>query len=231
MKDVHEARYQRHNAVAYLIQQYGDKDTLQSLSEDEVEVEYVNNHNLVNLKKDLLIDHIMAFLKNGESRPEGWIIVPHNRIFYATYASGSLDLENASPWKLHISINMDQMFKAMPIILNHLLSPDAPLLGFKILNVEMMKSTGYQGSKQIALLFSESVINDTATIQKLLSDIQRDLKVAGISGDTVPINTESNGTKAIGKFDETILNDDGTPSIFHYRNENVVVFDKVKEWY
>src|SRR5204863_8255426 len=90
----------------------------------------------------------------------GWIIKSNNKqkIPPVLGSGSSAFFTEESPWKIHISINPDQLKEAIAIIVPLLLKETTPELGFKILNLERFRQTKkeYQPSKEIAINFPQT---------------------------------------------------------------------------
>jgi hypothetical protein len=165
-------------------------------------------------------------LYNDVENEGGWIMVKDSQDPKPIVASGSIGLENSNPWKIHISIDPDRLREAIEIVVPHLLSPQAPKNGFKILHLPMFikNKMDYQASKQIALLFPDESYHKKNQIKTFLEGIANDLRKAKINPDPRAINSDQTDGNIL-KWDGTIMFDDRTPSPFHYRNEDFIVME------
>lgn len=178
---------------------------------------------------------------------EGWVMVlpkespaAEPRICCGVGAAG---YDGNGRWKFHVSINPEQLQRAIPTIVEVLLAEDAPRLGFKM-QTRANLDRAHQIGKEMAIIFDENAEADAqqggTAVQRCLRLLWTKLHFDGIcaesglvltaqSMDAVrasPIGSQMFEKKNLeaGKFDRAISCPDGGPMIF-YRDENCVIVD------
>lgn len=184
-----------------------------------------------------------SLLEAYKTQEKGWVMVfpkgaetAESRSF--SVGSGAIGFEGNGRWKVHVSINPEQMEKAIPIIIDVLRGSEAPRLGFKMQTLGNLQGS-HQIGKEIAILFDaqdeNATLNNTSTdIQDCLSRLWSRLFDAGIRPEPGYVLTaetireiKDGGQQlekdnlAMGKFDRAIPCPEDS-NFFYYRDENFV---------
>ena len=118
----------------------------------------------------------------------GWVRVPPRDEMVVdqpfTFFWGAMGFEGSGRWKIHISIDPNQMEQAIPILVKVLLAPDSPRSGFKMATKALLQSE-HQTGKELALYFDKALEQEALDghperVEKCLSLLWNELYKAGI---------------------------------------------------
>ncbi len=146
---------------------------------------------------------------------------------------GGVGYNGNGRWKFHVSIDPEQLQRAIPIIVEVLLAEDAPRLGFKI-QTKANLDRAHQIGKELAIIFDEKAELDAqesgTAVQRCLRLLWTKLHFDGIRAEcglvltaqtmdavrAAPIGSQVFEKKNLeaGKFDRAISCPDGVPMIF-----------------
>jgi hypothetical protein len=153
---------------------------------------------------------------------KGWIAVPDSKIdTIIANAKGSSGGNPGNGWKIHISIDPEQISQAVQLIAQELNDQDAPRVSIKFAG-KQLALTGQPG-KQVAFIFYEEELKNIVKIAAFLNRIEFLLKNNNIGMDSRPINSDVEGAKT--KYDASLLDNQGKTTRFNYRNENCIVME------
>lgn len=180
-----------------------------------------------------------------KSPQEGWVMVPPKEQMQLdkpfVIGSGAMGFSGNGRWKMHLSIDPNQMEQAIPIVMEVLHSPSAPRLGFKMQTKSNLDSV-HQIGKEFAIIFDQkeeaaAIQGNRHAIEDCLSTLWKRLYNAKIRPEAGVVLTpqtmevvraapSGNQIKEkqnleIGKFDRAIPCPKNC-TFFHYRDENFV---------
>ncbi|MCH9626267.1 MAG: hypothetical protein S4CHLAM123_14630 [Chlamydiales bacterium] len=197
----------------------------------------------------LLEHHVVADCqKLYQEGGDAWVMVPTRSDILSgnkpTLGIGSTSYEGAGHFKVHISINPEQMEKAIPIVINTLYSEGMPTVGLKF-QTKTMLSGEHQVGKEFALIFSEATELDEGrshTIKRILTTLHEHFQHDGILPEKgmvltfetcdaisrLPIGVQSLEKRNLTqrKFDCQIPGS----QYFYYRNEDYTAISDDEEW-
>ncbi|KTD37234.1 hypothetical protein [Legionella oakridgensis] len=153
---------------------------------------------------------------------KSWIAIPDSKgdelIAGVTGSSGG---NPGNGWKIHISIDPEKIAEAAHLIVQELNSERAPRVSIKLAG-KQLAHTG-QPSKQVAFIFYEEELKNKLKIAAFLNRIEFLLRSHNIGVDPRPINSDEEDIQT--KYDAVLLNTEGKPTRFNYRNEWCIVME------
>lgn len=157
---------------------------------------------------------------NDSPANQGWIAIPDSKgDTLIANAVGSSGGNPGNGWKIHISIDPDKISQAALLIAQELNRDDAPRVSIKLAGKQLAGAG--QPSKQAAFIFYEDELNNKTKIAAFINRIEYLLSSNDIGIDPRPINSDIEAAKA--KYDAVIVDDQGQPTRFNYRNESCIV--------
>lgn len=178
----------------------------------------------VTLDMPINIKKLTEIYNTSIDSPEnnGWIAIPDSKgDDLIADAAGSSGGNPGNGWKIHISIDPNKVLQAVQLIAQELNNKDSPRVSIKFAG-KRLAITG-QPSKQVAFIFYEQELKDKARIATFLNRIEFLLSSNNIGIDLRPINSDVEAVKT--KYDALILDDQGKPTRFNYRNEQCIVME------
>ncbi len=165
---------------------------------------------------------IAIFNSSQENKKENWISIPDSKegTIYPNVI-GSSGGETHNGWKVHISIDPNKIIDAATLITEILNDKNAPKVSIKFASMHLAKNG--QPSKQVAFTFYQDELIQTDKIATFLNSIEAALTSAGIGRDSRQINSDAEICKT--KFDACMLNTEGKPTRFNYRNDQCIVME------
>lgn len=162
-----------------------------------------------------------------DDKIEFWHAIPDSKSGQIVpHMMGSSGGDTQSGWKIHISIDPDQISEAVSSIVEVLNQADSPRVSIKFATKKLAK-TG-QPSKQVALVFYQEELEPFTEekqnkIIQFLNEIEKLLSQKKIAKDPRAINSDPQSAET--KYDAFILDINHQPTRFNYRNENCVVME------
>ncbi len=165
---------------------------------------------------------IEIFSSSQENKKEHWISIPDSKegTVYPNVI-GSSGGETHNGWKVHISIDPNKIINAATFIAEILNDKNAPKVSIKFASMHLAKNG--QPSKQVAFTFYQDELIQADKITTFLNNIEVSLSSAGIGCDARQINSDAEICKT--KFDACMLNSEGKPTRFNYRNDQCIVME------
>lgn len=163
------------------------------------------------------IKTLLSIYDSGENKD--WIAIPDSKQGIIVDKAVNTDDELGNSWKIHISIDPQQMSDAAKLITEVLNQPSSPRVSIKFAS-KSLAATG-QPCKQVAFLFYQEELADKQKITNFFNQVEKILSQHNIGIDHRAINSDEE--IAIVKYDAQLFEDSGKASRFTYRNEQCLV--------
>lgn len=162
----------------------------------------------------------------ASSSNDSWIIVQNTKDSNPVVKPGRGEAGDNpdARWKVHMSIDIERMAEAIPLIIDELNKEGAPNLSLKFATKTLLSKES-QAAKEVALIIPPEMLTDEglAKLQVLFQNIANALSAKNIGLDARPINSDQREHPT--KWDNALLYDGSTPSYFNYRDGQAIVLD------